>query len=73
MKVLAYAIGTTTGQHNYKIFHGKSENVKRSVKKENNKYWSIYYYGTQLELDRYIEIDRDFFKGDMEGVEFIAV
>jgi len=73
MKTLAYAIGTIMDKSNYNIFYGKTENVKNAIKKENRKYWSIYYYKTQLELEDYIKTDRAFFKLDMEGVNFIKV
>lgn len=69
-----FAVGTTLGKGIYKIFHGSAAEVKNQVKQHTqNKYWSIYYYDTQEQVNEQVAIDREFLADDMGGVEFVEV
>jgi hypothetical protein len=68
-----FAKGLTSKQQQCKIFYGLGEDVERNIHKENNKYWSISFYNTKEEMERYIEIDKQLLKDEADKVEFIQV
>ena len=56
-----------------KIFYGDAYTVEKNMLTENKEYFSIYYYNTYEEMEKYIKIDMDLLKDEMGQIEFIDV